>query len=228
MDAPELSFADIALRSGLSKSTAHRLLGTLEHDRMIEFDDQKNAYRLGRGVLRLGNVAATGTELLKHADPILTRLAQETGETSLLFIPNGLGALCVLSREGARAFAPAAGTQFPFNCGAAQRVLLAHRPEPEWNAIVAGDLQPQTRYSLVSAKELERDRLEIVQRGYAMGWEDASLYACDVAAPVRNPRHEVVAAVSVSGTVQRFSADRLPILIQGVVAAGEEISGRLG
>jgi DNA-binding IclR family transcriptional regulator len=85
-----------------------------------------------------------------------------------------------------------------------------------------------TQYSLVSRDELERDRREIRERGYSVSWEDVTLHACALGTPVRDATGEVVAAVSISGIVQRFSAERLPGLIRSVMELGEELSRRLG
>lgn len=85
-----------------------------------------------------------------------------------------------------------------------------------------------TQYSLLTREELERDRREIRERGYSVSWEDVSLHACALGAPVRDAVGKVVAAVSVSGIVQRFSAERLPMLIRKIMEVGEELSVRLG
>jgi DNA-binding IclR family transcriptional regulator len=58
--------------------------------------------------------------------------------------------------------------------------------------------------------------------------EDVTLHACAVGAPVRDHTGHVVAAVSLSGIEQRFSPERLPLLIEAIVAAGVELSHRLG
>ena len=85
-----------------------------------------------------------------------------------------------------------------------------------------------TQYSLVSRDELERDRREIRERGYSVSWEDVTLHACALGAPVRDATGSVVAAVSISGIVQRFSAERLPGLIRSVMKLGDDLSRRLG
>ena len=80
----------------------------------------------------------------------------------------------------------------------------------------------------MSRDELERDRREIRERGYSVSWEDVTLHACALGAPVRDASGSVVAAVSISGIVQRFSAERLPGLIRSVMKLGDDLSRRLG
>ena len=61
-----------------------------------------------------------------------------------------------------------------------------------------------------------------------MSWEDVTLHACALGAPVRDATGAVIAAVSISGIVQRFSAERLPILVRRIMETGDELSRRLG
>ena len=170
-------------------------------------------------------------ELVKQGDPLLLGMAEETSETAFLVLPDGNEALCVRRFDGShqiRVLYLEPGKRCPFNCGAAQRVLLAHLPDQRWEEVVQGHARRMTQYSLVSRDELERDRREIRERGYSVSWEDVTLHACALGAPVRDASGSVVAAVSISGIVQRFSAERLPGLIRSVMKLGDDLSRRLG
>jgi IclR family KDG regulon transcriptional repressor len=228
---PERNLTEISAAIGLSKSTTHRLLGTLSSADMIEIDKRTGRYRLGLKVFRLGSVVSKGMDLLKQADPLLERVAEETDESSFLLVVDGNEALCLRRFDGSsdvRVLTLEQGAHSTFNCGSAQRVLLAHLPEDRWEEIVFRHVQRMTQYSLVGRDELERDRREIRERGYCVAWEDVILHACALGAPIRDVSGEVVAAVSISGIVQRFSAERLPVLIRRIMQTGEEVSRRLG
>jgi IclR family KDG regulon transcriptional repressor len=231
LDRPELNLTEISNGIGLSKSTTHRLLSTLETTEMVEFDKKTGHYRLGLKTFRLGSVVSKSMELVKQADPLLWNLADETDETSFLLVADGNEALCLRRFDGThhvRVLFLEAGKHSAFNCGAAQRVLLAHLPEWRWEEVVANHARRMTQYSLVSRDELERDRREIRERGYSVSWEDVTMHACALGAPVRDSSGTVIAAVSVSGIVQRFSAERLPTLIRMIMEVGDELSRRLG
>ena len=230
-ERPEPSLSEVSIGIGLSKSTAHRLLSTLEAEGMVDFDRRTGRYRLGLKVFRLGSVAAKTLELVVQAEPLLRVVTDETDETSLLLVANGNEALCLGRFDGKQAVRVLdlePGGHAAFNCGAAQRVLLAHLPDESWREVVPQHVRRMTQYSLVTTDELERDRREIRERGYSVGWEDSTRYACSLGAPVRNADGEVVAAVSLSGIVQRFSAERLPSLIQTVMQLGDDLSTRVG
>ncbi|MBC7294410.1 MAG: IclR family transcriptional regulator, partial [Thermoleophilia bacterium] len=231
LERPELNLTEISTAIGLSKSTTHRLLSTLEATEMVEFDRATCRYRLGLKAFRLGSVVSKSMELVKQADPLLWGIAEETNETAFLVVADGNEALCLRRVDGAhqvRVLFLEAGKHSAFNCGAAQRVLLAHLPDWRWEEVVTNHTKRMTQYSLVSREELERDRREIRERGYAVSWEDVTLHACALGAPVRDASGSVVAAVSISGIVQRFSAERLPTLIRRIMEVGDEISRRLG
>lgn len=231
LERPEPTLTEISTGIGLSKSTTHRLLSTLEAAEIVELDRKSLRYRLGLKVFRLGSVASKSLELVKQAEPLLRSIAEETDETSLLLVADGHEALCLLRFDGnyqVRVLFLEPGKRSAFNIGAAQRVLLAHLPDDQWKEVVAHHVRHMTQYSLVTRDELDRDRREIREHGYAVSWEDIILHACGLGAPVRNAEGLVVAAVSISGIVQRFSAERLPILIRRIMQLGDDLSHRLG
>ncbi len=198
---------------------------------MVEFDKRTGHYRLGLKAFRLGSVVARSMDLVKQGDPLLAAIAEETSETAFLVLADGNEALCLRRFDGShqiRVLYLEPGKHSAFNCGAAQRVLLAHLPDSRWEEVVGGHVRRLTQYSLVSRDELERDRREIRERGYSVSWEDVTLHACALGAPVRDAGGAVVAAVSISGIVQRFSAERLPGLIRSVMKLGNDLSLRLG
>ena len=228
---PELTFTEISSGIGLTKSTTHRLLAALQHEEMIEFDARRARYRLGLKVFRLGSIVSKTMELGAQSDSLLEELAEETGETAYVVVPDGDETLCVRRFDGGshvRILFLEVGKRQAYNCGAAPRVLLAHLAPERWETIVAGHVQAMTEHSLTARGDLGRDRTEILERGYAVSHEDVTLHACALGAPVHDETGEVVGAVSISGIEQRFTDERLPELIEKIVAAGAELSRRLG
>jgi IclR family transcriptional regulator, KDG regulon repressor len=231
LERPELSFTEISSGIGLTKSTTHRLLGALQHEEMIEFDPVSRRYRLGLRVFRLGSVVSKTMELATCSDSLLEELADETGETAYVVVPDGNESLCIRrfdSRSELRILFLEVGKRQPFNCGAAPRVLLAHCSDDRWDELVSNHVRAMTAHSLITREALERDRREILENGYAVSREDVTLHACAVGAPAYDHTGQVVAAVSLSGIEQRYTPERLPRLLTAIVAAGAELSHRLG
>ena len=231
LERPEQSLTEIASSIGLSKSTTYRLLVTLEATKMVEFDRRTNLYRLGLKAFRMGNVVSKSMELVRQVDPMLKAIAVKADVTSFLLVPDGMKALCLRRFDGShhvRVLSLEPGKRAAYNCGAAQRMLLAHLPDDQWELVVNHHLRRITQYSLFTREELERDRKEIREQGYSVSWEDAALHISSLGAPVRDVSGSVLAAVSISSIVQRFSAERLPVLIRRITELGRELSTRMG
>lgn len=231
LDRPTLTLTEIATGIDLSKSTTHRLLGTLEELGFLELDGATRRYRLGLKLFWLGSVVLKSMELVTQADPVLASLVEETGETAFLVVPDGAEVLCIRRLDGrhsVRVLFLETGKRLAFNAGAAPRVLLAHMGPAEWEGIVAGHARRMTDNTLMTRAELLEDRRQILEQGYAISREDVSLHACAIGAPVRDQEGRVIAAVSVSGIVQRFSGVEVPLLVESIVRAGAMLSRRMG
>jgi DNA-binding IclR family transcriptional regulator len=231
LERPELTFSEICAAVGLSKSTTHRLLSTLEREGVLDYDVRTSRYRLSLKVFRLGSVVGASMQLTTQADALLEQLAEETSETAFMVVPDGDEALCLRRVDGGqhvRVLFLETGMRQAFNCGAAPRVLLAHLPPERWEHIVTSHTRRMTEHSLVTRIDLELDASEIRERGYAVSWEDVTPHACALGAPVRDESGVVVAALSLSGIVQHFTPDTLPGMVRKVVDAAAELSRRLG
>jgi IclR family transcriptional regulator, KDG regulon repressor len=228
---PELSLSEVSEVAALSKSTAHRLLGTLEQLGLVSSSQESGYYRLGLKAFLIGDIAAGTMPLLKEADPLLAVLTNKTDESSFLLVPDNDKALCLRRLDGerpSRLLITDVGVRSAFNCGSAQRVLLAYLPEEHWDEVVTRHVHPVTQYSLVTRDDLERDRSDIRKRGYCIAREDVVLQVWGLGVPVHDASGTVIAAISISGTVNHFSAERLPTLVRTVLDTGEELSQRLG
>jgi DNA-binding IclR family transcriptional regulator len=231
VDRPALTLSEIGAGAGLSKTTAHRLLGTLRSLELVQVEPESGRYRLGLKLLQLGSLVLHGMELVSEAGPLLQRLVDETHETAFLTVPDGDASLCLRRLDGrhsVRVLFLETGKRLAFNAGAGPRVLLAHMPPEERRRLVADHSVRMTPNTLVSVEDLERDGEIIRRQGFSFSREDVSLHACAVGAPVRDHSGKVVAALSISGIVQRFSDEQVPGLAEAVMRAGEELSRRMG
>jgi DNA-binding IclR family transcriptional regulator len=231
LERPTLTLTEISSGIGLSKTTTHRLLSTLEDLDLIELDGVAHRYRLGLKVFELGSVVLKSMELVSQADPILHRLVEETDETAFLIAPDRPKTLCLRRVDGhhsVRVLFLDVGKQLAYNVGAGPRVLLAQLTPEERARIIADHVERMTPHTLVTLEELEADGREIRELGYAVSREDVSPHACAVGAPVRDHTGTVIAALSISGIVQRFSDEQLPFLTTTVVRASQDLSRRMG
>lgn len=223
--------ADLSRELGLHKSTVHRLLATLGKRRYVERDADTGRYRLGLKVFELGSWFFNRMELRQEARPLLQELVDQTLETAHLGILDEGQVVYiekVESPQTVRMYSEL-GKRAPAHCTAMGKVLLAHLPEPELDRIIATrGLTRYTSNTIVDAEQLKDHLRRVAGQGYAIDdTEHEEAIRC-VAAPVRNYRGEVVAALSVSGPAVRLSRERIGEVARLVRATALRISRRLG
>lgn len=206
------TLAGLVSATGLARPTAHRLAVALEHHRLVTRDIQ------GRFVLgpRLSELAAAAGEdrLLATAGPVLARLRDVTGESAQLFRRQGDIRICAAAAErpaGLRDTIPV-GSQLTMTAGSAAQVLLAWE-EPERIAL---GLQGSS-FSAVALAGVRR-------RGWAQSAAEREPGVASVSAPVRSPSGKVIAAVSVSGPIERLGRQPGRSHAAAVMAAAERMS----
>jgi DNA-binding IclR family transcriptional regulator len=207
-----LTLAGLVQMTGLARPTAHRLAVALEHHRMVGRDLQ------GRFVLgpRLTELAASAGEdrLLATAGPILARLRDITGESAQLFRRQGDVRVCVAVAErpsGLRDTIPV-GSQLTMSAGSAAQVLLAWEDPERIHRGLQG-----ANFTAVALAQVRR-------QGWAQSIGEREAGVASVSAPVRTPGGKVIAAVSVSGPIERLSRQPGRLHAPAVTAAAERLS----
>jgi DNA-binding IclR family transcriptional regulator len=196
--------------TGLSRATTHRLAAALAAHGLVRRDDD-GRYCLGLRLIGLGHAAVEAVPGWLDARPALAWLQGETGESVQLFVRDGDERVCVESLEAPhelRTIVPV-GARLPLDRGSAGRVLSA--PSAPSAAAVSAS-------AAASAPP-------------AAGWVESVAErapgVASVSAPVVDPSGRVVAAVSVSGPIDRVT--RSPGRRHGpaVVEAAARISAHL-
>ncbi|WP_306362569.1 IclR family transcriptional regulator [Nocardia sp. CC227C] len=205
---------ELCTRTGLPRATAHRLAVGLEVHRMLARDNQ-GLWRPGPALSELATTASD--PLLDAAATILPRLREITGESVQLYRRDGNARVCVAAMEpaaGLRDTVPI-GARMPLTAGSAAKVLLA------W---ADADLQ---RTVLADAVFGERALAEVRRRGWAQSAAERAAGVASVSAPVRDAAGAVVAAVSVSGPIDRMGRRPGARWAADLVAAAEALHKRL-
>ncbi|MQA97339.1 MAG: helix-turn-helix domain-containing protein [Streptosporangiales bacterium] len=215
LESGPMSLAQLVTATSLARPTAHRLAVALEHHRVVSRDTQ------GRFVLgpRLSELAAAAGEdrLLAIAAPVLTQLRDLTGESAQLYRRQGDARVCVAAAErasGLRDTVPV-GSALPMSAGSAAQVLLAWE-DPE-----------RMHRGLRNARFTAAALAQVRRRGWAQSVGEREQGVASVSAPVRGPGKRTIAAVSVSGPIERLSRSPGRLHAAAVMAAGERISDSL-
>jgi IclR family KDG regulon transcriptional repressor len=189
---------------GQDKSQVSRTLRTLDEHGFVDRDPATRAYRLGWTLL--GVAARAGdAALVAAAEPVVRSLARSLGERVHLSVLRGAEVLTVLSESSARALeaVATAGTSAPAYCTSAGYALLVD--DDVAGALAGVEFARRASKTPRSATEVAA-RIELTrQRGYAVADEDFEDGLIGIAAPVRDGRGLVTAAVNVSGPTFRLS-----------------------
>ncbi|HTJ57685.1 MAG TPA: IclR family transcriptional regulator [Devosiaceae bacterium] len=192
---------ELTVQLDLPRSTVYRILNTFSaHD--IVRRNTSGAYLLGTRLLALaGRVrpAQASYDLVALATPFLQKLAEQTGEPCKLSLRDGDRALVIAAALGSHEYSPtpAAGTNYPLHAGAASKLILAHLPAEELEALLKGPLERFTSRTIVEPAKLKAELGRIRRQGFArdQGEHGASVHA--IAAPVFEPGGGFVAALSI-------------------------------
>lgn len=212
LESGPATLAQLVSATGLARPTAHRLAVALEHHRLVARDMQ------GRFVLgpRLNELATAAGEdrLLGAANPVLTALRDHTGESAQLYRRQGDQRICVASAErpvGLRDSIPV-GAALTMQAGSAAQILLA------WE-------EPDRLHRGLQGAEFTATVLSGVRRrGWAQSVGEREVGVASVSAPVRSPSGRIVAAVSISGPVERLTRQPGRLHAASVVAAANRLT----
>jgi DNA-binding IclR family transcriptional regulator len=206
------SLAELVDKSGLPRATAHRLAQALEVHRML-VRDEAGRWRPGPRLAEFANSAPD--VLLTAAAPVLSALRDATGESAQLYLRRADERICVAAAErasGLRDTVPV-GAALPMLAGSGAQVLLAWEP-PE--SVLP--LLPRCRFS-------GRTLAEVRRRGWAASVAEREAGVASVSAPIRDRGGRVIAAISISGPIERLGRRPGERHAVSVVRAGQRLSG---
>jgi DNA-binding IclR family transcriptional regulator len=209
------TLADLVAATELPRATAHRLAVALEAHRLLARDGE------GRFVLgaRLGEFAAALPDpLITAAQPVLAWVRDESGESAQLYRRDGSERVCIAAAErasGLRTTVPV-GSRLPLTAGSGAQVLCA------WS-------DPASLHDVfVSSAFSPRALAEVRRRGWAQSVGQREAGVASVSAPVRSVAGELLAAISISGPVERFGRAPGQRFAPVLVAGARRITAALG
>jgi IclR family transcriptional regulator, acetate operon repressor len=227
------SVSEVGESLGIHKSTAFRLLATLEQRGFVSQEEERGKYRLGMTLVHLAASVTADLDLVRLARPICEQLSERVQETvnlavleksfvlaksRVINIDQVIGSSAIVSMNWV-------GKRNPLSCTSTGKVLLAFLPDAR---SYLGKLEPCTQHSITKATLLEKQLGDIRKHGYSFTIEELELGLSAVAAPVWSSTNEVIAAVCISGPSYRITKERISELGELTKKAGLEISGKLG
>jgi DNA-binding IclR family transcriptional regulator len=217
----------LASRCGLNRSTTWRLLATLELHGLVDRDPETGRYSIGHAVVQLAR--ASGYEALaRRAQPLLRRLAEDTGETVNLAVPHLLQLVYVSQMQAPHVMtANWLGRPVALHATSTGKAFLAWLPHEERAVTLAKPLERYTETTLTDRAALEAELESVRRRGYAVsrGELEPGLYG--VSAASLDDLERPAAVVSVWGSEGRIRAHGFRVLGEAAAATARELAARL-
>jgi IclR family acetate operon transcriptional repressor len=223
--------SDLAIRTGLSTSTVHRLLATLESRRFVQFDRAASKWHVGSRAFTVGASFARRRNFSTQAMPYLRKLRDLTRETANLAVVDDEFIIVLTrmeSREIMRSLTQVGGRVAMVTSGVGKAVLATYSDEDVGAVIRHHGMPRLTEKSIVRPSDLFRELEKIRKQGFALDDEEACMGLRCIAAVVYNDCAEPLAAISVSGMTSRLTDHRLPEVGQIVREVAGELTVALG
>ncbi len=219
--------SDLARSTGLSLTTVHRLLTTLQQRQFVQCSRTDNLWHIGAGAFAVGSAFTREHSIVAAARPFLRQLRDTTRETANIGIVNDCHIVLadqVPGRESSKAIS-AVGARTPMTASGMGKAFLSSYTKEEVASIVSRyGMKRVTRKTLTSFDALNHQLTVIEAEGYSIDDEEYRPGLRCVAAPVYNGRQEVVCALSVSGSTLRITNERVPELAKLVRQVASEFT----
>jgi len=221
IDQSELSVTEIATELGIAKSTAHRMLISLESEGLIVKEQKNNLYRLGVSFLSLGNVITKNMRIYNHSSNILKHLQKTTGETSGVMVLENEYAYVINIEESHYPihYSTYIGQKEPVYYSSTGLAILAFQSAKVIHAI--------KEKAFIPVKDFEQKIDFIRLNGYCVSIDEFYENVTSIAVPVRNGRGEVIASLAIAGPSERILPKNIPNLAKIIISASEQFTKTL-
>ena len=209
------SLADIVARTGLPRSSVHRILQQLTAARWLERVDSD--YRLGLAIFELGSLVAHRSHIVAAARPFMQQLSESGRFVVHLAVLDGHDVVYLEKVGGALAsrLPSRVGGRLPAHCTGVGKAMLAHESSHVVSEYVRNGLTPRTSATIVDADAFLAELARIREQGYAMDRGEAVPGLTCIAAPVFDVGM-VSAGISVSGPARQVDSPQVRRNVQYV------------
>jgi IclR family transcriptional regulator, acetate operon repressor len=220
------TLAGLADAADLPKSTASRLLSSLERHGLVHQEGQRGSFEPGPAILHFAHRGGVARNLVGLAEESMQALSEESGETVNLAVPSAHG-VEHLAQVDARHFLGTGqwvGRRVDYHCTANGKVFVAFGAA----VLPAGRLPRLTPHTVVDGEQLESELAKVREEDFATAVDELEVGLSAMAAPVRGPSGDVIAALSLSGPTMRLTPPRIAGLRPVLTSEARRLSRRLG
>lgn len=222
---------ELAEELQINKSTAFRILETLQKFNMVEQNKSTSKYKLGPAILRLSEQIYKNLNIISIAKPYMIKLAEEVGESvHLCILSNDKAVIIEQIVTNSRLIVNAKiGNNEPLNSSSVGKCLLAFTNEPMRGIILSRlNYEKFTDKTIIDAEHLIEELSIIKSHGYAIDDGEMSDEIRCIAAPIFNHLGEVIYSIGISGPNGRMTEKKVEIIISNLLIVTNAISINLG
>lgn len=224
---PQLSMTEISQRIGLTTSTTHRLMSSMEQHGMLSRSPDGKAYLLGYRFTYWASIVEKSNTLQKQARPLLESLSKTTGETAVLMIRDSHWAVCIDRVDSSQSLRLAMdiGKRIPLHAGSSAKIFLAFMPQTEIEAYIENQGLPQVATNTITDKTaLLKELAQVREAGYATSFEERDPDAAGLTVPIFNGADQIIAAIGIVGPVSRLTSELMRSHLPILKATAEKLS----
>ena len=203
----DLTLHEISARAKVGKTSAFRILYTLDKVGYVEKDQASGKYHLGLGIVAAARKTLAGGNLVQVARPHLKKLRDEFGETTNLatLLKDEIVYLEIFESTHSFRMTDTVGSRVPWHSTALGKSIAAHLPEERVKGILKQSCMKRlTPNTIVSIREYMNVLVKVREQGHSLDVEESELGATCVASPIFDAENAVVGALSVSGPSPRI------------------------
>lgn len=230
-----VSTTEVGEYLGVNKSSAYRLLATLERRGYVEQDKVTKMYKLGTKIIGISESVLANMDIVDISEPYLREMADITGETSHLGIISMTRAV-LISQEKGREMVNVntrVGMSEPAHISAIGRAIISFLPERDKAHIIDNIIDEIAKSKSKSKKndtikQLNDIITETIDRGYAIDNEELFKGIRCIAVPIMDHKKYPIASVGISGPTSRITAETINEYAEKVTGIANKISSRIG
>ncbi|MBN2552350.1 MAG: IclR family transcriptional regulator [Spirochaetales bacterium] len=233
LERQELSTIELSKLLEMDKSSVSRIVVTLQHQGYLDRNALNGRYRLSAKFIDLGNQVLNRYDQLdigEIAMPFLRHLSDTIREVVHLGILDDQEVVTLKKMNGGQIVTvdTKVGGRYPAHSCALGKVLLAGLSEEKRRQILGtGPLLPRTPNTIVELPALREEIARVGAQGYAFEYEESLPGICCVAAPIKDPQGEVLAALSATIPKQRSDREHMREILRHVVETGIRIAQQI-
>jgi DNA-binding IclR family transcriptional regulator len=220
-DRPSLTIREVVDETGLAKTTALRLLQTLEQMGLLWATSK--GYTAGPALWRWAHLAKRAWELPPETTQLMRELGGRQRETVNLYVARGIHRVCIAQQESSLPLRHVVrvGDELPMWGGASSKILLRDAPED-----VLARVCQSSPYGQDHAETLRQRIAQATADGYAVSHGEREPGTSAVAVPVTGGAGQIVAALTLSGPTVRFTDDRVREFAADLLDVAKRMSER--